>query len=334
MNKKLVTIIMPVYNGVPYVIEAINSILNQTYSHIEFIVINDASTDNSLEILQPYKDKLTIITNDENLGIYGTMNKGIELAKGEYIAIYHADDVYLPTMVEEEVKFLDTYPDCGAVFCSDIFVDKNGKEYERLNLPKEVSGGKPLDYKTIINAELKYKNIFLVCPTCMVRKSVHEDIGSYNQATYKNSADLEMYMRISKSYTIGILEEYLFLYRHGHGNSSQKYHHLRTDHQRFFMIMDDVLENGANEVATQTGLMHFEAHRSHENIMCAISAYIKNDLVLSKTLLQNVAITKLIKSSMIQRFRMLTVYFVLQLLTRTNHSKKIANIFYNRWHKK
>lgn len=333
MNK-LVTIIMPVYNGLPYVVEAIDSILNQTYQNIEFIVINDASTDNSLQILEKYKNKLTIINNEENLGIYGTMNKGIEIATGEYIAIYHADDIYLPTMVEKEVAFLDTYPDCGAVFCSDIFVDKDGKEYERLNLPPEVSGGKPLDYKTIINAELTYKNIFLVCPTCMIRKAVHEKIGTYNQTVYKNSADLEMYMRISKSYTIGILEEYLFLYRHGHGNSSQRYHHLRTDPQRFFMIMDDVLADGANKVATNTALKHFEAHRSQENIMCAISAYIKNDLLLSKSLLNKVSIPQLLKSKQIQRLRMFTMFFVLQLLTRTNHSKKIADIFYKRWHKK
>ena len=128
MNKKLVTVIMPVYNGLPYVIEAIESVLNQTYENIEFIVINDASNDGTLEELSKYESKLTLISNSDNLGIYGTMNRGIELANGEYIAIYHADDIYLPTIVEKEVEFLETYPDCGAVFCADIFVDKNAKE--------------------------------------------------------------------------------------------------------------------------------------------------------------------------------------------------------------
>jgi len=325
---------MPVYNGLPYVIEAIESILNQTYDNIEFIVINDASTDNTAETLERYAQRLTLITNEKNLGIYGTMNRGIELAKGEYIAIYHADDVYLADIVEKEVDFLETYPDCGAVFCSDIFVDKHGKEYGRLELPPEVRGNKPLDYKTIIDTELTYKNIFLVCPTCMVRKSVHASIGNYNQARYKNSADLEMYLRISKSYCIGILEDFLFKYRHGHGNSSQRYHHLRTDPQRFFMIMDDILEDGAATIADKTALQHYEAHRHQENIMCAISAYIKNDLALTRTLTTNAHISQLLKSDKIQRVRMIIMLQILRILTRVPHSKFVADMFFNRWHRK
>jgi len=334
MSNKPVTIIMPVYNGLPYVLEAVESVINQTYDNIELIIINDDSTDGTAEALEKYSSSLTLIHNEKNLGIYGTMNRGIELAKGEYIAIYHADDIYLPTIVEKEVAFLEQHPDCGAVFCADIFVDKNGKEYDRLELPPEVSGGKPLDYKTIIDAELTYKNTFLVCPTCMVRKSVHDNVGNYNQERYKNSADLEMYLRISKSYCIGILEEFLFKYRHGHGNSSQRYHHLRTDPQRQFMIMDDILDDGAMQIADRVALQHYEAHRHQEHIMCAISAYIKNNLQLARELTDKTEISRLLKSNKIQRTRMLFMLIILRFLSRIPHSKTIANIFYNRWHNK
>lgn len=334
MNKKLVTVIMPVYNGLPYVIEAIESILNQTYKNIEFIVINDCSTDGTADALSEYKDKLTLISNEKNLGIYETMNRGISIARGEYIALFHADDIYLPTIVEKEAGFLDKFDEAGAVFCSDIFIDRFGKEYGRLELPDEVRGSKPLDYKTIINSELTYKNTFLVCPTCMVRKSVHDSIGLYNQERYKNSADLEMYLRIAKSWKIGILEDYLLLYRHGHDTSSRRYHHLRTDPQRFFMIMDDVLAAGARDVAEQKPLMYYESHRHQENIMCAISAYIKEDIPLCRSLLKKSSALQLLKSNKIQRFRMIILLYSLLIISHLPHSSMIASIFYNRWHKK
>ena len=93
-----VTVIMTVYNGERYLKEAITSILNQTFSDFEFMIIDDGSTDNSLDILNHYKlidQRIILIRNDKNIGISRSLNKGIELAKGNYIARMDADDVCL-----------------------------------------------------------------------------------------------------------------------------------------------------------------------------------------------------------------------------------------------
>ena len=105
------SIIVPVYNGEQYLRESLDSILAQTYPITEILVMDDASTDGTAAILESYGDRIRVIRQPQNRGIYANANDGIAMAQGEYIAIYHADDVYLPTMVEQEVEFLERYPD-------------------------------------------------------------------------------------------------------------------------------------------------------------------------------------------------------------------------------
>ena len=78
----------------------------------------------------------------------------------------------------------------------------------------------------------------------MVRASVHADVGAYRQSRYRNTADLEMWLRIARRHPIAVLEQHLMKYRHFHGNSSQRYHRLRTDPENYFLIMDEYLAEG------------------------------------------------------------------------------------------
>ena len=87
MSNPKVTVLMPVYNAEKYVTEAINSILNQTFIDFEFLIINDGSTDNSLDVIKSYDDlRIKLINNEMNLGLSPTLNKGIDIAQGEYIS--------------------------------------------------------------------------------------------------------------------------------------------------------------------------------------------------------------------------------------------------------
>src|SRR3989339_83604 len=109
------SVLMSVYNGAKYLREAIDSILNQTYPDFEFIIINDRSTDNTEEIIKSYRDpRVRLINNEKNIGIGDTLNRGLELAQGEYIARMDADDVSLPGRLSAQVKFMDRNPDLGA----------------------------------------------------------------------------------------------------------------------------------------------------------------------------------------------------------------------------
>ncbi len=181
-ERPLVSIIVPVFNGERYLRDSLDSILAQTYPRTEIFVMDDASTDGTREVAAAYGERVKYHRQETNRGIYGNANGGIAMAHGEYIAIYHADDIYDTKIIEREVDFLERYPEAGAVFCQDIFIDPAGNERGRLEIPEEVRGGRPLPYATVFNALLKYKNTFLTCPSSMVRASVYRDVGVYRDA--------------------------------------------------------------------------------------------------------------------------------------------------------
>jgi len=122
-NTKKISVIMPVYNTKEeYLREAIESILNQTYTDFELIIINDGSTNNSEDVIKSYTDERIRYIKQDNQGAAGSRNNGIKAAIGEYIAIMDSDDISYPNRLEEEVKFLDGHPDYAIVGSSaEIF---------------------------------------------------------------------------------------------------------------------------------------------------------------------------------------------------------------------
>jgi len=123
----LVSIVMPVYNGQTYLREAINSILNQTFKNFEFIIVNDGSNDKSLEIIKSYIDKrIIIIDNEINKGLIYSLNKGIEIAKGAYIARMDSDDISMPNRFTEQVKAFQSKENL-IVVSSDYYLLKKNK---------------------------------------------------------------------------------------------------------------------------------------------------------------------------------------------------------------
>jgi hypothetical protein len=333
-SQPLVSVLVPSYNGARFLREALDSLLAQTYRNVEIILLDDASADETPEIVREYEGRITYVRQPANLGIYDNVNVGIERAKGELIATYHADDIYLPTIVEAQVAFLQAHPEVGAVFAADLFVDAEGREYGRLTLPPEVRGNWPLDYSTILNALLTYKNRFLVCPTAMVRASVHGEVGAYRQSRYRNTADLEMWLRIARRYPIAVLDTHLMKYRHFHGNSSQRYHRLRTTPENFFLIMDEYLDSGDRTCATAEALVCYEAHRSEDRIMAAISHYIKDERSQGRAALREARLWPVVKSSRVQRSRLLALAAGMWMLLRLPRSEALAQRMFDRWHVK
>lgn len=331
-NSPFVTIIVPVYNGEKYLRESLDSILNQTYPNTEILVMDDASTDITPQIVASYGDRIKHIRQSENKGIYRNANDGIAMAGGEYIAIYHADDVYDPRIVAREVEFLENRAEVGAVFCKDIFVDAENNEYGRLELPPELSDEIPLPFPVVFNALLEYQNRMFVCPTAMVRASVYREVGVYRQDQFFNTSDLEMWLRIAQKYPLAIIEEYLLRYRHFEGQSSRRYHKLRTEPGRYFTIMDLYLENGSKAIATPKALTAYQGHRMEDFLMITINSYILSQPDEAKNMLSKVRLNNLLQGRRIQRGRLLILFLLLQILVRLPRITLFANLFYQRWH--
>ena len=109
-TRPLVSILIPVYNGAAYLQEALDSILAQTYRPLEILLLDDASTDGTAAIAAEYGDRITLVRQPHNLYIYDNINFGIDRARGELIATYHADDIYSPTIVAEQIVCLEAHP--------------------------------------------------------------------------------------------------------------------------------------------------------------------------------------------------------------------------------
>ena len=178
MNLPRVSVLMPAYNSEKYLGEAIDSILNQTFTDFEFIIINDGSKDNTAKIVEEYakKDKrIRFIDNKKNQGIVGVLNEGIDLCRGKYIARMDSDDISLPTRFEKEIEYMEEHPECGVLGTwYEIFGKLNGpvQQPERikiLNLLNEDHVGHPTVFirKSVIDVRktsISCTNFTILCP--------------------------------------------------------------------------------------------------------------------------------------------------------------------------
>lgn len=200
-----VSVIMPVYNSEKYLEEAINSILNQTFSNFELIIINDGSTDSSEEIIKRYNDeRIRYYRNDINRGLIYTLNRGIGLAKGEYIARMDSDDISLPKRFEKQVEFLNLNQEFDVVGGWIRIIHENGRN----KYYKPESGFEGIKSNMIFRTEL-------VHPLVMYRKTYINKLDVCYSPEYPSCEDYELWARTicnSKFYNIPeILLNYRYL---------------------------------------------------------------------------------------------------------------------------
>jgi glycosyltransferase involved in cell wall biosynthesis len=134
MNVPQVTVLMSVYNGEKWLSESIESVLEQTFQDFEFVIIDDASTDRSADIINSYKDgRIIYARNAHNMGLTKSLNKGIGLARGEYIARMDADDISVANRLEKQVTFMDANPEVAVCSSYTVFIDELGKKLNSWN---------------------------------------------------------------------------------------------------------------------------------------------------------------------------------------------------------
>lgn len=327
-----VSVVVPVLDGAAFIRECLDSILAQTYPLHEVIVMDDGSTDTTPEIVASYGDRVRYVRQSVTKGIYGNANDGIALASGSLIAVFHADDIYLPEMVEREVEWLERHPGAAVVFCSDVFIDAEGRELDRLELPPDVRGSEPLDYPRVLNALLEFTNVFLRTPTALVRASVYRELGAYRAEALKNTAEIDMWLRIARQYELGTLEDHLILRRRHQTSSAGRYHRLRTDRFRFFDIMDAELAQGGKGVATPQALRAYEAHKAVDSILRAVNFYILGNRHEARRVLAEAKLRTLTASPRIQRARMLVLAIGLHALVRLPRIPAVSRVLVRHWY--
>lgn len=205
----LVSVVMPVYNAEKYLREAINSILSQTYTNFEFIILNDGSTDSSAEIVRSYDDpRIVFIDNKKNAGLVAVLNQGLDLAHGEYIARMDSDDISLPKRFEKQVRFLQRHKSVGIlgtffhIFGNIDRIEKK-KRYPKLSHMLETC---PVGH-----------------PTVMIRKSVLDEYNLRYDPHYKHAEDYELWTRAIQFTRIANLPQVLLNYRWSGDNVSVKH---------------------------------------------------------------------------------------------------------------
>lgn len=125
-NKVLISVIMPVYNGGRYLKNAIESILNQTFKDFEFIIINDGSVDESLDIIGSFKDERIILINRENRGLAVSLNEGLQVASGKYIARMDADDIAMPNRLAKQYAYMQRNKNTILLGSAVSYIDEDG----------------------------------------------------------------------------------------------------------------------------------------------------------------------------------------------------------------
>lgn len=207
-TEKTISVIMPVYNGETYLREALDSILGQTYTNFEFIIIDDASDDGTAAVLDTYKDERIVrLRNDRNIGNYPSRNKGMFCAKGKYVCVMDADDMACPDRFQKQLDYLESHPRLLAAGSRFRFSDG-------------YLGPIPLTSEEI-RLYLLEENCFLHS-SLMIRTSALKRLGGYREE-FVYSADYDLVCRLSLLGDIENMPDLLMTYRWHPSQISQRY---------------------------------------------------------------------------------------------------------------
>ena len=291
MDFPKVIICVPVRNGAKTIRRTLDSIFAQDYPNFEVVISDNCSDDETANIVHEYgrSDRLKYYYNSklENWA-EGNWNHILSLAKGSLIALYHADDLYMPTMVSRQVEFLKNHPKMSAVFTttqtineSDQFI-RNGIRH----LPKDLEGQNEFDFPDLFNAVLKHSN-FLTVPTLMARSNLLEKVGLFN-LKYCTAADIDYWFRLALVGSVGIIDEPLHCYRISENQLSSKLFKLRTYRAHFLQVMDYYLSiTEYRNIVTVDAYNYYKMHGIVDNVIRSMNLLFSGDLVNARKLIQS-----------------------------------------------
>ena len=276
----LVSVCIPTYNSGATLGETLASVIGQSHPRLEILVVDNASTDNTIEVASRFDDpRIRIHRNAENIGAEGNFNRCIELASGAYTAIYHADDLYTAQMVAEQVDFLERHPEAGGVLTEAVVIDGRGGEIGAISFPAKLGrkGDAGVNFPELLSALLRHSN-FLICPSAMVRTAVYKnDIKGWRGELFGSSADLDIWLRIARRSRLGLLPAKLMKYRVSDAQYSARVRY-QTGRADFFRVMDHYLEqDDVRAIVTRIDLDNYNKLDRRDLVMRAANLFLIGD---------------------------------------------------------
>ncbi|MFB2917415.1 glycosyltransferase family 2 protein [Aerosakkonema funiforme] len=221
-NHPKVSVVIPAYNAMRYLPATLDSVFNQTYTDFEILIIDDGSKDETVEWVAQITDPRVKLISQQNKGVSEARNAGIANARGEYIALLDADDLWEPTKLEKQVRCLEDNPAVGLVYTWVKYADEEGNPTEKVQTAY-VDGD--------VLKHILQSNILCCSSTPMVRRSCFEDVGVFD-SKLSGVADWDMWIRIASRYLFGLIKEPLVRYRQHPNNMSNNCQAMLLDFRK------------------------------------------------------------------------------------------------------
>ncbi len=207
-----ISVVIPAYNAELTILPTIESLQQQTFSDFEVIIINDGSTDRTLELLQNFEDPRLKIFSYENGGLSVARNRGLAQATGEFIAFLDADDLWTPDKLELQLAALQKHPEAGLVYSWTYYLDEQ---------TKTTYTGISLFFEGNVQANLLVNNFIASGSNPLIRRQVTESVGEFDTAC-AGCADWDYWLRISACWTFVVVPKHQIFYRQSLGAMSSK----------------------------------------------------------------------------------------------------------------
>jgi len=277
-TEPLVSICIPVYNGEKTIRKTIDSIITQTYKNLEIIIVDNCSTDSTVKIVQEFKDSRIRLIQNEIFFPHGAdnFNRCFQYVNGEFTAIFHADDVYLPNMVARQVETFIQFSSIGGVFTQGDLIDENDEIIGAFELPEQITGNTSYSYKEILIPTLEFGD-FLPCPSAMIRTELYKKLAPFRTNQYYSAVDLDMWLRAAKCAPIIIINETLMNYRISKTQGTHVVNWLRTDEADFFKVCDFHIAQNQGKIKFPIDVMHKYYLSKLEDALTCCSNYLRKE---------------------------------------------------------
>lgn len=315
----LVSICIPMYNAETTIKKTLTTIINQTYKNIEIIIVDNCSSDTSIDIVQEFPDpRIKLIRMDTHLPTAElNWNRCFQYTNGEYIALFHADDIYLPDMVSRQIETFRKYPLIGGVFTQGNIINEKDERIGEFKIPLEIKSDKPYDYQELFNAFLKHAD-FLPTPTAMICKDMYRGCAPFRSDQFSSASDFDMWLRIAAHKPLVILDEKLINYRISKQQGSNVLHALNTEESDFFKVMDSHIRNTNRKDISGEAMDSYDLSRFGDQMRRAYNAFRKRDwacfirVLTSVRWLHNIMIILTHPQLVYEKYQMLKYFRVFQ----------------------